>query len=96
MTVAKQLLANNQTYAASFGHAGTAARPAMKLAIVTCMDARLDPARALGLAVGDAHVIRNAGGLVTDGNSAATALGAEVPGPDRPAAANTAAEPPKP
>lgn len=42
------------------------ARPARKLAVVTCMDARLDPAQILGLAHGDAHVIRNAGGLVTD------------------------------
>jgi len=66
MTATRQLLANNQAYAASFDRAGTAARPAMKLAIVTCMDARLDPAQVLGLDVGDAHVIRNAGGLVTD------------------------------
>lgn len=42
------------------------AAPALKLAVVACMDARLDPARALGLAPGDAHVIRNAGGVVTD------------------------------
>jgi carbonic anhydrase len=40
--------------------------PARKVAILTCMDARLDPARALGLQEGDAHVIRNAGGVVTD------------------------------
>ena len=42
------------------------ARPAKKLAVVACMDARLDPAQALGLERGDAHVIRNAGGIVTD------------------------------
>ena len=42
------------------------ARPARKLAVVTCMDARIDPTRILGLEVGDAHVIRNAGALVTD------------------------------
>jgi carbonic anhydrase len=41
-------------------------RPRRKLAVLACMDARLDPARALGLDVGDAHVIRNAGGVVTD------------------------------
>ena len=42
------------------------ARPAKKLAIVACMDARLDPAAVLGLELGDAHVIRNAGGVITD------------------------------
>ena len=42
------------------------ARPAKKLAIVACMDARLDPVRELGLELGDAHVIRNAGGVITD------------------------------
>ena len=42
------------------------AAPAKKLAVIACMDARLDPARILGLEVGDAHVIRNAGGVVTD------------------------------
>jgi carbonic anhydrase len=41
-------------------------RPRRKLAVLACMDARLDPARALGLEEGDAHVIRNAGGVVTD------------------------------
>jgi len=41
------------------------ARPARKLAVVTCMDARIDPARLLGLEPGDAHVLRNAGGAVT-------------------------------
>lgn len=40
--------------------------PASRVAVVTCMDARVDPARILGLEVGDAHVIRNAGGIVTD------------------------------
>jgi carbonic anhydrase len=42
------------------------ARPARKLAIVTCMDARIDPLAAFGLELGDAHVLRNAGGMVTD------------------------------
>jgi carbonic anhydrase len=45
---------------------GLAAPPAMRIAIVACMDARVDPARALGIEIGDAHVIRNAGGVVTD------------------------------
>ncbi len=46
--------------------AGIPARPAMELAIVTCMDARIHPVRLIGLKVGDAHVLRNAGGVVTD------------------------------
>ena len=46
--------------------AGIPARPAMELAIITCMDARIDPVRLFGLTVGDAHVLRNAGGVVTD------------------------------
>lgn len=45
---------------------GLPGAPAKAVAVVTCMDARIDPARALGLAPGDAHVIRNAGGLITD------------------------------
>jgi carbonic anhydrase len=59
------LLQNNDEYARRYPGAG-AARPKKKIAILACMDARLDPARALGLAEGDAHVIRNAGGVVTD------------------------------
>jgi carbonic anhydrase len=66
MSATAQLLHNNEEYAAEFEHGALAAPPAMKVAIVTCMDARLDPARALGIEPGDAHVIRNAGGVVTD------------------------------
>ena len=66
MTESDLLLRNNQAYAASFDKGDLPAAPARKLAVVTCMDARLDPARALGLEEGDAHVIRNAGGVVTD------------------------------
>jgi carbonic anhydrase len=66
MDATEQLLANNERYAAAFEHPGLASAPALKVAIVACMDARLDPARALGFAEGDAHVIRNAGGVVTD------------------------------
>jgi carbonic anhydrase len=66
MSGTEQLLANNERYAASFGHGALPAPPALKVAIVACMDARLDPARVLGFAEGDAHVIRNAGGVVTD------------------------------
>jgi carbonic anhydrase len=61
-----QLLANHDAYASSFGHADLTAPPALKVAIAACLDARLDPAGLLGLELGDAHVIRNAGGVVTD------------------------------
>jgi carbonic anhydrase len=60
------LLANNAEYVHTFDAGGKAGQPARKVAVVACMDARLDPARALGLEEGDAHVIRNAGGVVTD------------------------------
>ena len=66
MSANEELLAANADYAAAFTSGDLSAPPARKLAIVTCMDARLDPARFLGLEPGDAHVIRNAGGLVTD------------------------------
>lgn len=57
-----ELLAANQAYAARFEKGDLPLPPARKIAIVTCMDARIDPAKALGLSEGDAHVIRNAGG----------------------------------
>ena len=61
-----ELLTNNEAHAASFEGADLPAAPARRVAIVACMDARLDVSRALGLRNGDAHVIRNAGGVVTD------------------------------
>jgi carbonic anhydrase len=66
MSVTDELLANNAAYAASFDKGDLPLPPAKKLAIVACMDSRLDVFGALGLEVGDAHVIRNAGGVVTD------------------------------
>jgi carbonic anhydrase len=60
------LLENNQKYVAAFASPNLRAEPASRIAIVACMDARLDPGRVLGLEPGDAHVIRNAGGVVTD------------------------------
>jgi carbonic anhydrase len=66
MSVTDELLKNNETYAASFDKGDLALPPAKKVAVLACMDARLDPAGALGLTEGDAHVIRNAGGVVTD------------------------------
>src|SRR6516165_8552640 len=65
--VLQQVLAANEAYAASFGDKGKLAMPpARRFAILTCMDARLDPAKYAGLAEGDAHVICNAGGRATD------------------------------
>src|SRR5690242_2810027 len=66
MHATERLLGNNEAYARDFDAGGLSSPPALRVAIVACMDARLDPARALGLAEGDAHVIRNAGGVVTD------------------------------
>ena len=61
------VLAANASYAANFGDKGNLAMPpAAHFAILTCMDARLDPAKYAGLAEGDAHVIRNAGGRASD------------------------------
>jgi carbonic anhydrase len=61
-----ELLANNESYAASFDKDDLPLAPAKKAAIVACMDARLNVYGALGLREGDAHVIRNAGGVVTE------------------------------
>jgi carbonic anhydrase len=66
MTATDDLLANNEAYAAAFDKADLPVPPARKVAIIACMDARLNVYAALGLAEGDAHVIRNAGGVVTD------------------------------
>src|SRR5579875_3148100 len=65
MSAADELLANNKAYADSFGGPLPGA-PGKHVAIVACMDARLDVYSLLGLRPGDAHVIRNAGGVVTD------------------------------
>lgn len=63
----KELMAANQKYAESFGDKGKLALPpARRFAVLTCMDARMDPAKFAGLAEGDAHVIRNAGGRASD------------------------------
>jgi carbonic anhydrase len=66
MTVTDDFLTNNDAYATSFDKGDLPLPPAKRVAVVACMDARLDPARVLGLEEGDAHVIRNAGGVVTD------------------------------
>ncbi|HYN33686.1 MAG TPA: carbonic anhydrase [Ilumatobacteraceae bacterium] len=67
MSVLPEVLAANEAYAADFGDKGQLALPpARQFAILTCMDARLDPAKYAGLSEGDAHVIRNAGGRASD------------------------------
>ncbi|KAJ5164113.1 Carbonic anhydrase [Penicillium coprophilum] len=66
MSVAKEFEAANANYVASFTKGDLQLPPQRKVAVVACMDARLDPARVLGLEEGDAHVIRNAGGRVSD------------------------------
>jgi carbonic anhydrase len=66
-TIHSEVLAANQQYVAEFGdRANLALPPARGFAILTCMDARLDPAKYAGLKEGDAHVIRNAGGRASD------------------------------
>ena len=66
MTVTDQLLENSKRYAESFDKGDLPLPPAKKLAVVACMDARLIPTRVLGLDEGDAHVIRNAGGMIAE------------------------------
>lgn len=64
--VIDQALASNRRFADALTESHVDVRPARRLAVVTCMDARLDVFAALGLKVGDAHVLRNAGGVITD------------------------------
>lgn len=66
MSVTDELLKNNEGYAASFTKSDLPMPPDKQVAVVACMDARLDTHKLLGLSEGDAHVIRNAGGVVTD------------------------------
>lgn len=78
MSEIARLLAANQGYAAA--RASVDARPTRKLAVVTCMDARIDVFAVLGLHLGEAHVIRNAGGRVTDDVLRSLALSCHVLG----------------
>ncbi len=66
MTTTDEFLAANADYAANFTHGDKPLPPARKTAVVACMDARIETGGLLGLTEGDAHVIRNAGGVVTD------------------------------
>jgi carbonic anhydrase len=66
MSVVEEFRKANDAYASTFDKGDLPMPPVRKVAVVTCMDARLHPARFLGLQLGDAHVIRNAGGRVSD------------------------------
>ena len=66
MSVVDEVKSANEQYADGFTKGDLPMPPGRRFAVVTCMDARLDPAKFLGLEEGDAHVIRNAGGLVND------------------------------
>jgi carbonic anhydrase len=66
MSTTDELLRNAEAYAASFDKGALPLPPGRKIAVLACMDARLNPYGPLGLQEGDAHVIRNAGGVVTD------------------------------
>jgi carbonic anhydrase len=66
MSIVDEFLKANEAYAATFQKGDLPMPPARKVAVLTCMDARILPARALGLEEGDAHVIRNAGGRAAD------------------------------
>ena len=66
MPVLSELLAANEQYVADFTKGNLPMPPARRVAVLTCMDARLDPAKFLGLGEGDAHVIRNAGGRASE------------------------------
>ncbi|MEY2974879.1 MAG: hypothetical protein RIR49_1299 [Actinomycetota bacterium] len=63
---ADDLLSNNARYAESFGDRDLGVRPSRRLAVVACMDSRMDTFEILGLRHGEAHIIRNAGGIITD------------------------------
>jgi carbonic anhydrase len=66
MSAIDEFLKNNEAFAEGFDKGELPLPPARKVAIVACMDARLNPYPILGLSIGDAHVIRNAGGVITD------------------------------
>jgi carbonic anhydrase len=80
MPVVDELLAANERYAASFDKGDLPLPPARQVAILVCMDARIDPAKALGLAEGDAHVVRNAGGRASDDALRSLAISHELLG----------------
>jgi carbonic anhydrase len=66
MSVREELIEANRAFAEGFDAGDLEIPPAKRVVVLTCIDARIDPARALGLEIGDAHVIRNAGGRASD------------------------------
>src|SRR3954449_9024624 len=80
MSVTDELLRNAEDYASRFTKGELPLPPAKKIAIVACMDARLDPQALLGLEEGDAHVIRNAGGVITDDEIRSLAISQQLLG----------------
>src|SRR5262245_53377702 len=83
MTVIDQLLENASSYAETFDKGGLPLPPARRIAIVACMDARLNPQALLGLEEGDAHVIRNAGGVITDDEIRSLAISQRLVGTEQ-------------
>jgi len=65
-TIQQNLISGNEKYASAFNQGNLALPPAKQYLVLTCMDARIDPAAAFGIELGDAHVIRNAGALASD------------------------------
>ena len=82
MSVTDDLLRNNEAYAETFDKGDLPLPPAKQVAVVACMDARLDVHGLLGLELGDAHVIRNAGGVVTDDEIRSLAISQRLLGTD--------------
>lgn len=82
MSVTDELLANAEHYAAAFDLGDLAMPPRKRVAVLACMDARLNPQGLLGLNEGDAHVIRNAGGVVTDDEIRSLAISQRLLGTD--------------
>jgi carbonic anhydrase len=82
MSVTDELLRNAKAYATTFEGGGLRSAPARKVAVVACMDARLNIYGLLGLSEGDAHVIRNAGGVVTDEEIRSLAISQHLLGTD--------------
>ena len=82
MTVTDELLTNAEHYAEAFDRGDLPMPPAKQVAVVACMDARINPYGLLGLSEGDAHVIRNAGGVVTDDEIRSLAISQRLLGTD--------------
>jgi carbonic anhydrase len=82
VTVIDELVRNAESYGESFSGGDLPMPPAMRVAVVACMDARLNPYGLLGLQEGDAHVIRNAGGVITDDEIRSLAISQRLLGTD--------------